>query len=339
MNPPKFTYPLPKHLIAQSAVHPTDSCKLMILNKKNKHTIEHKLFKDIINYLKPGDVLVVNQTKVIPAKLLGKKSTGAKVEVILTKKIKEKTYECRIKGTNVKESAELMFKNSTAKVVTKVNDIYTIKFTKLSQSDLIIPTPPYIKKSVPEKDYQTSFAKINGSLAAPTAGLHFTPKLIKQLKSKGINFAPVTLHIGFGTFLPVRDIATYKTEPEYIEITKESADIINNAKRIIAVGTTSVKSLETAAKHGKIQPYSGYSDIFIKPGYVFKSNIAALITNFHLPKSSLLMLVCAFGVTKRILNAYNEAIKHSYRFYSLGDAMLVVNILPMTNPNNNNLLK
>src|SRR3989344_3355321 len=188
MNPPKFTYPLPKHLIAQSAVHPTDSCKLMILNKKNKHTIEHKLFKDIINYLKPGDVLVVNQTKVIPAKLLGKKSTGAKV-------------------------------------LTKVNDIYTIKFTKLSQSDLIIPTPPYIKQSVPEKDYQTSFAKINGSIAAPTAGLHFTPKLIKQLKSKGINFAPVTLHIGFGTFLPVRDIATYKTEPEYIEITKESADI------------------------------------------------------------------------------------------------------------------
>src|SRR3989344_4353420 len=202
MNLSQFTCHLPNHQIAQSAVHPPDTCKLMILNNKKKSTkpIEHKQFKDIINYLQSGDVLVINQTKVIPAKLIGKKSTGARVEVILTKKVKDKVYDCRIKGTNVKEGTELVFKKSKATVIKKSDDIFTIQFKKLSQSDLIIPTPPYIKKKVPEKDYQTLFAHEKGSLAAPTAGLHFTPRLVKQLGKKGITLAPVTLHIGFGTF-------------------------------------------------------------------------------------------------------------------------------------------
>ena len=326
MNLSQFTCHLPKHQIAQSAVHPPDTCKLMILNNKKKSTkpIEHKQFKDIINYLQPGDVLVVNQTKVIPAKLIGKKSTSARVEVILTKKIKEKVYDCRIKGRNLKEGTELLFKKTTATVIKKTGDVFTISFTKMFRDELILLTPPYIKKKVPEKDYQTLFAHKKGSLAAPTAGLHFTPRLVKQLEKNGITFAPVTLHIGFGTFLPVRDINTYKTEPEYVHITKENAETINNAKRIIAVGTTSVKCLETAAHNGKIHPYSDYSNIFIKPGYEFKSNIQAIITNFHLPKSSLLLLVCAFGGTERILNAYHEAVKQNYRFYSLGDAMFIL---------------
>ncbi len=315
--PRQFDYDLPKNLIAQSATHPSDHCKLMVLNKK----IEHKQFKDVIDYLQPGDVLVVNQTKVAHTKILGKKITGGNVEVILTKLLGNNRYACRIKGTKIREGTELVFGKSHATITKKTNDIFTIKFTTLPKN-FILPTPPYIKRKIPDKDYQTIFAKQTGSLAAPTAALHFTPRLVRELKKKGILFAAITLHIGFGTFLPVRDLNHPKTEPEFFEITKQNATIINTAKRIIPVGTTSLKAIESAAKNGRVFPLRDYSDIFIKPGYIFKLNYAAMITNFHLPKSSLLMLVCAFGGTSRILKAYEEAITHNYRFYSLGDAML-----------------
>jgi S-adenosylmethionine:tRNA ribosyltransferase-isomerase len=320
----EFRYNLPKHLIAQSAVHPPDTCKFLVLNKSS----EHKQFKDIINYLQPGDVLVVNKTKVSHAKLLGKKTTGGKIEVILTKPLGNNSYECRIKGSNIHAGTQLLFPSASATVREKINDIFTIQFRKTpSKKDLIVPTPPYIKKKVPEKDYQTMFAKTEGSLAAPTAALHFTHSLVRKLKKKGIKFAEITLHIGFGTFLPIRDLNNPKTEPEFFEITKKNAEIINNATRLIPVGTTSLKTLESAAKNGKVHPRKGHSPIFIQPGYQFKLNYAAMITNFHLPKSSLFMLVCAFGGTRRILRAYREAIQQKYRFYSLGDGMLVFKVL------------
>lgn len=338
MNTTNLNYHPPTNLIAQELAHPRDHCKLMVV----KDSIEHKHFYNLPDHLKPGDVLVVNQTKVQHAKLLGKKQTGAKVEVILTKQHQlnkphqpanqhqtiephqQNTYDCRIKGTNVRVNSRLIFPSTTALVTAKNNDIFTIIFEHPpAKEDLILPTPPYVKKPIPEIDYQTIFAKDAGSLAAPTAALHFTPELVAKLLRRGIKFAPITLHIGFGTFLPVRDISTYKTEPEYFEIPQSSADIINNATRIIPMGTTSIKTLESSAKNGKIHPISGFSDIFIHPGYRFKLNLPAMITNFHLPNSSLLMLVAAFAGTERILNAYNEAIKKEYRFYSLGDAMLL----------------
>lgn len=316
-----FNYPLPKHLIAQELARPRDSCRLMVV----KDTIEHRRFTDLPSHLQKGDVLVVNQTKVQHAKLIGKKSTGAKVELILTKPLGNNQYECHIKGTNVRPNTKLVFPSTTAIVTSKTNDLFTIHFDSApSKDDLILPTPPYIKRPIPENDYQTIFAHTEGSLAAPTAALHFTPELVEKIKKRGITFAQVTLHIGFGTFLPVHDLTNPKTEPEFFEITQDAADIINTAKRIIAVGTTSVKALESAAKpDGQIALTRGFSDIFIRPGYRFKTNISAMVTNFHLPKSSLLMLVCAFGGTERVLAAYQEAVKNHYDFYSLGDAMLI----------------
>lgn len=323
MKTEDFNYRLPKEFIAQEAAHPHDHCRLMVI--KNK--IEHQKFYNIIDYLKKGDVLVVNQTKVLHAKLLGKKQTGARLEAILTKPLGNNTWQCRIKSKNIKVGTTLIFNSTTATVTTIEEDIFTILFEKEpAQEDIIIPTPPYITKKVPEKDYQTVFAKTPGSLAAPTAGLHFTADLIKKLKEKGVKFATITLHIGSGAFLPVRDRTTYKTEPEYFEIDEENAAMINSATRIIPVGTTSIKALESAAnaaKNGKVKAASGFSTIFIKPGYQFNLNFPAIITNFHLPQSSLLMLVCAYGGTERILTAYKEAVNNNYRFYSLGDAMIV----------------
>lgn len=318
-----YNYHLPQDQIAQQAFHPRDHCKLMIL-KSNQ--IIHTKFYDIINYLNPGDILVLNETKVQHCKLLGKKETGAKIEVTIVRNLGNNSYETRIKGGKLKECHKLIFKHNEAIIAKHQDDQFILQFTEpLYSKDLKILTPPYIKKNVPEKDYQTIFAKTPGSLAAPTAGLHFTNALLKKIQQKGIKIAKLQLDISFETFLPVRDINTHKTGKEHFILDKTNADIINsNPKNIIAVGTTTVKCLESCQwQNGKIIPTNGDSQIFIKPGYEFKAPIKAMLTNFHLPKSSLLLLTTTYGGRERILKAYNEAVKQDYRFFSLGDAMLI----------------
>lgn len=342
----QYDYKLPPELIAQSAFHPRDHCKLLVLHPDGK--IEHKKFYEIIDYLQPGDVLVINDTKVKPAKLRGKKVTGGKVEVILTKELKPLVFECRIKGSKIKIGTKLLFPHEQAQVLSRENDVFVIRFQQeISSKDLKIPTPPYVKKPIPQHDYQTIYAHHPGSLAAPTAGLHFTSALLKKIEQKGLVIAKIRLDISYETFLPVRDLATHSTGKEYFVLNQEAAEKINAALdkggRIIAVGTTVVKCLESCEWKGKnewkkaserkkrkVLPTKGYSEIFIKPGYKFKAPIAALITNFHLPKSSLLLLTCAFAGRggrngrERILKAYEEAIKNKYRFYSLGEGMIII---------------
>jgi len=322
INLEDYNYDLPKEMIAQEVFRPRDHCKLLVLRDE----IEHKKFFEIIDYLEEGDVLVLNETKVSLAKLIGKKVTGGKVEAILTGE-KDGIYECRIKGSKIKEGTELVFDNLKGVVVKREDDVFFIKFDKqLDKKNLIVPTPPYVKQEVPEEDYQTVYAKEEGSLAAPTAGLHFTEELLERIKKKGVKIAKIKLDISYETFLPVRDVATHSTGKEYFEIDEENAEIINSGK-IICVGTTVVKCLESADwKDGKVMASKGVSEIFIKPGYSFKSNIKAMITNFHLPKSSLLLLTAAYAGRDRILKAYEEAVKENYRFYSLGDAMMIFKV-------------
>jgi len=318
----EFTYELPKELIAQEAVHPYDSCKLMHL--ANDGTITHHVFRDIVQHFRSGDVLVVNQTKVRHAKIIGQKITGGRVEVILTKSLGNMRYEARIKASKMRKGLALTFKSCSATVIDQQRDVFTVAFDREPPAtELHLVTPPYIKKSIPEHDYQTMFAKQEGSLAAPTASLHFTPPLMEQIRAAGVEIVFITLHIGFGTFLPVRDVATHATGSEAMEITASAADRINAGKRVIAVGTTVVKALETASKNGNVQPFKGASTLFIKPGHQWQARIDAMITNFHLPHSSLLMLVAGYAGTKRILDAYHVAVQEHYRFYSLGDAMFI----------------
>jgi len=323
INLEDYDYPLPLNQIAQEAFHPRDHCKLMILKEDQ---IIHQKFYNLIDYLQPNDILVLNETKVQHAKIEGKKETGAKIIITLTKKISQREYEARIKGNKLKENIKLLFKNNEATIIKKEDDIFHLEFQKeLQEKDLEIVTPPYIKKKVPEKDYQTVFASVPGSLAAPTAGLHFTEQLLKKIEQKGIKIAKLRLDISFETFLPVKDPNNHKTGKEFFILDQHNANIINtNPNNIIAVGTTIVKCLESCTwKDEKIYPTTGESTIFIKPGYEFKAPIKAMITNFHLPKSSLLLLTTAYGNRERILNAYNEAVKKNYRFFSLGDAMMV----------------
>lgn len=317
-----YDYHLPTELIAQEAFHPRDKCKFMVLKGKK---IEHKLFSDIIDYLLPGDVLVLNETKVNRCKLVGNKETGAKIIVTLVKHLGNNLYETRIKGGKLKEGSKLLFKKTTGIIAKREEDRFYVQFKKeLQQKDLELLTPPYIKKKVPDQDYQTIFAKKSGSLAAPTAGLHFTPELLKRIEQKGVKIAKLQLDISFETFLPVRDVDHHKTGKEYFVVDENNAQIINSAQRLIAVGTTSVKCLESCTwKKGKILPSRGFSQIFIKPGFKFKAPIIAMVTNFHLPQSSLLLLTCAYGGGVRILKAYNEAVRQKYRFFSLGDAMMI----------------
>lgn len=316
-----FDYHLPEKLIAQTAFHPRDKCKLLVLHQNR---IEHKIFFDITDYLNPGDVLVINETKVRHCKLSGRKDTGGKVVITIVKSLGRNSYETRIKGRNLKIGTKFIFKHHRAEIVKTNNDIFYLQFNKsLKEFDLELLTPPYIERKVPEKDYQTVFAKIPGSLAAPTAGLHFTPELLKKIEQKGIKIARIQLDISFETFLPVRDLENHKTGKESFVIDKKNARIINSGP-IVAVGTTVVKCLESADwKNGKILPSNGISEIFIKPGYRFKAPIKAMITNFHLPKSSLLLLTSAYADRERLLKAYREAVKKKYRFFSLGDAMMI----------------
>ena len=331
-----FDYHLPKELIAKYPVEPRDSCRLMVLNRKDK-TTEHRIFRDVIDYLKPGDTLVLNNTKVIPARLIGKKEkTNANIEVFLLRPIEDNIWEALIKNVRrLKKNQKIIISDDFyVEFLSKDDEKAIVKIhSKDIKSDLEkyghVPLPPYIEREDEEKDkdyYQTVFAEKEGSVASPTAGLHFTKELLEKIKEKGVNIAYITLHVGLGTFKPVKteDITKHKMHEEYFTIPKETLEMIQktkeNKKSVVAVGTTVVRALETYGKFGKTE---GFTDIFIYPPYEFKI-VDKLITNFHLPKSTLLMLVSAFADRDFILRAYNEAVKERYRFFSYGNAMLIV---------------
>lgn len=339
MDLKEFYYDLPEELIAQVPIQKRDESRLMVLDRK-KQTIEHKIFKDILDYLKPGDCLVRNNTKVIPARIYGKKETGANVEFLLLNNIEGDIWEAIVRpgnklhiGTKVSfgeglldaEILEVM-EGGTRKVKFTYNGIFNEILDKIG----LMPLPPYIHEELKEKDrYQTVYAKYQGSAAAPTAGLHFTEELLEKIKAKGVEIANVTLHVGIGTFRPVKveKIEEHHMHSEHYYIKKEDAEKINNAKknggRIISVGTTSCRVLESIAnENGLVQETEGDTSIFIYPGYKFKC-IDALITNFHLPESTLLMLVSALAGKDYIMKAYKEAVEQKYRFFSFGDAMLI----------------
>ena len=336
----EFDYDLPEELIAQVPIAKRDESRLMVLNRDNE-TIEHKTFKDIIDYLKPGDCLVRNNTKVIPARLYGKKDTGANVEFVLLKQIEGDIWESIVRpGNKLKPGSRVYFGDGILKATIvdimeggtrKVKFEYEGIFNEILDKIGLMPLPPYIHESLKEKDrYQTVYAKYNGSAAAPTAGLHFTPELLKQIEEKGVKIANVTLHVGIGTFRPVKEenIEEHKMHTEHFYIKQEDVDKINETKktggRVIAVGTTSCRVLETIAleETGLVEATEGDTGIYIYPGYKFKC-IDGLITNFHLPKSTLLMLVSALAGREFVLEAYNEAVKEKYRFFSFGDAMFI----------------
>ena len=339
MDLKEFYYDLPEELIAQVPIQKRDESRLMVLDRNNK-TIEHKIFKDILNYLKPGDCLVRNNTKVIPARIYGKKETGANVEFLLLNNIEGDIWEAIVRpgnklhvGTKVTfgegllnaEILEVM-EGGTRKVKFTYNGI----FNEILDQIGLMPLPPYIHEELKEKDrYQTVYAKYQGSAAAPTAGLHFTEELLQKIKEKGVEIANVTLHVGIGTFRPVKvdKIEEHHMHSEHYYIKKEDAEKINNAKknggRIISVGTTSCRVLESIAdEKGFVKETEGDTSIFIYPGYKFKC-IDALITNFHLPESTLLMLVSALAGKDYIMKAYKEAVEQKYRFFSFGDAMFI----------------
>lgn len=335
-----FNYNLPKELIAQVPIKNRDRSRLMVLDRKNK-TIENKIFKDIIDYLEPGDCLVRNNTKVIPARLYGvKEETGANVEFLLLKRIEGDIWEVMVKpGKKLMPGARVNFGNGALKAEIlekldggnrKVKFEYSGIFNEILNEIGLMPLPPYIHEKLKEKDrYQTVYAKYEGSAAAPTAGLHFTDKLFEKLKEKGVEVANVTLHVGIGTFRPVKveNIEEHDMHSEHFYIKAEDAEKINKAKkeghRVIAVGTTSCRVLESIAdENGYVKEVEGDTSIFIYPGYKFKC-LDALITNFHLPESTLIMLVSALAGKDFIMQAYEEAVKEQYKFFSFGDAMFI----------------
>lgn len=341
MNKKDFWYDLPERLIAQSPLEKRDMSRLMVVDRKND-TLEHRHFRDLPEYLEPGDCLVRNNTRVLPARLLGEKEgSGGKIEFVLLKRIEADTWEVILKpGRKAKPGSRFVFGNGElkAEVLEIVEDgnrivrfFYDGVFEEILDRVGIMPLPPYIHASLEDKErYQTVYSKINGSAAAPTAGLHFTEELFEVIKKKGVNVVELTLHVGLGTFRPVRadDITRHHMHKEYYTISPDACKTINETKergnRVIAVGTTSVRVLETSSKeNGRAFPSEGETGIFIYPGYRFKI-VDALITNFHLPESTLIMLVSAFAGRERILSAYQEAIKREYRFFSFGDAMLIV---------------
>jgi len=341
MKVSEFNYELPKELIAQHPLEKRDTSRLMVLDR-NKKEIEHKNFKNIIDYLNPGDCLVINNTKVIPARLYGIKQSEQKipVEFLLLKQIEKDYWEVMVRpgrrlktGTKV-EFGEGILRAEILEVLEngnrKVKFIYDGIFNEILDKIGMMPLPPYITEKLKDKDrYQTVYAKYEGSAAAPTAGLHFTNELLNQIKQKGINIANVTLHVGIGTFRPVKveNIEEHNMHSEHFYIKAEDANKINDAKRnncnVIAVGTTSCRVLETIAdKNGFVQETEGDTNIFIYPGYEFKC-IDKLITNFHLPESTLIMLVSTLAGKDFVMKAYNEAVREKYRFFSFGDAMLI----------------
>lgn len=339
MKVAEFNYNLPEELIAQVPLDKRDESKLMVLDRE-KQTIEHKVFKDIIDYLESGDCLVRNNTKVIPARIYGKKETGANVEFLLLKNIEGDIWESIVRpGNKLHIGTKVIFGDGLleAKILDimpggtrKVEFHYKGIFNEILDQIGLMPLPPYIHEELQQKDrYQTVYAKYNGSAAAPTAGLHFTPELLKKIEEKGIKIANVTLHVGIGTFRPVKETEVEKHEmhSEHFYIKQEDADKINETKkqgkRVISVGTTSSRVLETVAdENGLLKEAEGDTQIFIYPGYKFKC-VDGLITNFHLPQSTLLMLVSALAGKDYIMGAYEEAVKEKYRFFSFGDAMFI----------------
>ncbi len=340
MNLKDFWYDLPEHLIAQNPLEKRDMSRLLVLNR-GKDTLEHRLFKDLPGYLESGDCLVINNTRVLPARLLGEKEgSGGKIEFVLLKRIESDIWEVILKpGRKAKPGSRFVFGNGLlrAEILELADEgnrivkfFYEGVFEEVLDKVGIMPLPPYIHATLQDKErYQTVYSKINGSAAAPTAGLHFTPELFTVLREKGINVAEVTLHVGLGTFRPVKtdNILEHHMHKESYSISPEACAVINEAKkrgkRVVAVGTTSIRVLETSSVQGEVLPGEGETDIFIYPGYAFKI-VDALITNFHLPESTLIMLVSAFAGKERVMDAYQEAINHEYRFFSFGDAMLIV---------------
>ena len=341
MDVKDFDYDLPEELIAQDPLEDRSSSRLMVLDKKTGD-IEHKIFRDVVDYLQPGDCLVLNNTKVIPARLFGvKEGTEAKIEILLLKRKENDIWETLVKpGKKCKPGVKISFGEGllTGEVLEVVEDgnrliqfHYDGIFEEILDQLGQMPLPPYITHQLKDKNrYQTVYAKYDGSAAAPTAGLHFTPELLQQIRDMGIDIAEVTLHVGLGTFRPVKvdTIEEHHMHSEYFFIEEDQAKLINDTKaaggRVIAVGTTSCRTLESAVgEDGKLKATSGWTDIFIYPGYQFKV-IDALITNFHLPESTLLMLVSALAGKENIMNAYEEAVKERYRFFSFGDAMFIM---------------
>ena len=340
MRKEDFNFDLPEELIAQDPLEDRSSSRLLVLDKETGKT-EHHVFREIIDYLEEGDCLVINDTKVIPARLIGSKiGTDAKIEVLLLKIKENDVWETLVKpGKKAKIGTRISFGDGllvgeVVDIVEEGNRLIHFEYEGIFEEILDrlgqMPLPPYITHQLEDKNrYQTVYAKHSGSAAAPTAGLHFTPELLKKIEEKGVQIARVTLHVGLGTFRPVKvdNILEHHMHSEFYQIEEEAAEKINtakaNGKRVIAVGTTSCRTIESAAKEdGTIAPVSGWTDIFIYPGYQFKV-LDCLITNFHLPESTLVMLVSALAGREHVLNAYEEAIKERYRFFSFGDAMFI----------------
>ena len=340
MKTSDFYYDLPEELIAQDPLEDRSSSRLMVLDRETGE-VEHHIFKEVIDYLNPGDCLVINDTKVIPARLFGvKEGTEAKIEVLLLKRRENNVWETLVKpGKKARVGARISFgggllKGEVIDVVEEGNRLIQFSYEGIFEEILDqlgqMPLPPYITHQLKDKNrYQTVYAKHEGSAAAPTAGLHFTPELLKAIEEKGVNIAHVTLHVGLGTFRPVKveDVTQHHMHSEFYVVEESQAALVNETKRnggkIVAVGTTSLRTLESAAgEDGLLQAKSGWTDIFIYPGYQFKI-IDRLITNFHLPESTLIMLVSALAGTVERCVAYEEAVKERYRFFSFGDAMLI----------------
>ena len=342
MKTDDFDYELPEELIAQTPLEKRDSSRMLVLDKQNGN-IFHKTFTDILDYLNSGDTLVLNDTKVIPARIIGiKEETGAIIELLLLKNINDNTWECLAKpAKRVKLGSVISFGDGILRAQCIEEKEEGIRVLNLMYEGILyeildklgtMPLPPYIHEKLEDQSrYQTVYAKNIGSAAAPTAGLHFTKELLDKIREKGINIAYVTLHVGLGTFRPVNvsDVTKHKMHTEYYEISKDTCDIINQTKeknkKIVVVGTTSVRVLETVMnKFGHLRECSGFTDIFIYPGYQFKI-VDNLITNFHLPKSTLVMLVSALAGKENIMKAYKEAVDNKYRFFSFGDSMFITN--------------
>ena len=336
-----FYYDLPKERIAQTPVEPRDHSRLLVMDRFTGE-MEHRHFYDIVDYLRPGDLLVINDSRVLPARLYGvKEDTGAHMELLLLEQKENQVWECLAKpGKKAKPGTKLIFGDGllTGEVVeVKEDGNRMVQFTCDGNFYAVLdqigqmPLPPYITEKLQDKErYQTVYSKELGSAAAPTAGLHFTPELMDKIRAMGVDFASVTLHVGLGTFRPVKaeEVTDHKMHSEHCLLPQETADKILKTKanggRVIAVGTTSCRTLESVATFtGQIQPWEGYTDIFIYPGYEFKV-LDGLITNFHLPESTLIMLVSAFAGREHILHAYEEAVKREYRFFSFGDACLFI---------------
>lgn len=335
MKTEEFNYHLPKELIAQVPLKNRQDSRLLVYNRQSDQII-HSLFKNLTNFLHPGDLLVINKTKVIPARLFARKKNGGKVEVLLLKKISNRDWEILVGGKKIVTGVELDFSHELSgqiiqdlggsKRVIHFSNPIEAHFSKYGQ----MPLPPYIHERLDDPDrYQTVYAQFSGSAAAPTAGLHFTKEIMRELADFGVQFAEITLHVGLDTFAPVTEdvVETHKIHTEWCEVTQSTAVIINRAKaehrRVIAVGTTSVRTLESSAYQGSPQPICGPTGLYIYPGYQFRV-VDGMITNFHLPKSTLLILVSGFAGRENIMRCYQEAILQKYRFFSFGDAMLIL---------------